>query len=110
MLRKTAAFAFVTFLVCINPGHAVAAQRDMTVSYADLDLSRPAGAETLLTRIQRAARTVCGGHPDIRDLTMSERYNACRLAAVENAIRSINNPLLTRLYEARPLQKFAEWN
>lgn len=110
MLHKTAAFAFVTFLVCINPGHALAAQRDMTVSYADLDLTRPAGVETLLTRVRHAAKAVCGGQPDMRDLTMSEHYNACRQAAVENAVRSINNPLLTRLYEARPLQKFAEWN
>ena len=45
-------------------GQALAGSTDdpptVTVSFADLDLSKPAGAETLYQRIQAAARTVCG--------------------------------------------------
>ncbi|WP_167737427.1 UrcA family protein [Sphingomonas parva] len=43
-----------------NAGSAAQAQQSATVSYADLDLSRPAGTAELDRRIGVAVRSLCG--------------------------------------------------
>lgn len=65
------------------------------VSYADLDLSSRAGAQTLLRRIDRATSKVCGKRPGVVPLKMMTRWTACRDAAVSNAIANVNSPTLT---------------
>ncbi|GAA0537827.1 UrcA family protein [Rhizomicrobium palustre] len=76
---------------------AASAAPQISVSYADLDLARPAGATTLINRIRVAAETVCGS-ADIRDLAAFRRRSACVTEAMDNAIRSVNAPLVARVY------------
>ena len=68
------------------------------VKYADLDLSKPAGAETLLLRIKRAAHSVCGGASDPWDGQAFKHERECFNDAVANAVRQVNNSNLTAMY------------
>jgi len=65
-----------------------------TVSFADLDMSKPAGAETLYDRISSAARFVCRGLAEID-------AGRCRADAVEAAVEGVGSPLLTELHFAK---------
>jgi UrcA family protein len=56
-----------------------------TVRFADLDLATDAGAATLHARIRYAARAVCGGDADQRDLTAMRFQQACRQVAMASA-------------------------
>jgi len=70
----------------------------ITVSLADLDVSKPAGANVLYGRIRGAARAVCGLY-DSRLLVMIALSRACYRSAVDNAVAQINQPLLTAVHE-----------
>ena len=70
------------------------------VRYDDLNLSREAGARKLYERIKDAAEVVCApfnGRP------LSQRMNqvTCVTSAIEGAVRQVNEPTLTRYYQAR---------
>jgi UrcA family protein len=56
---------------------AAPAGKQITVSYADLDTSSPAGAAALQVRIASAAREACGPQPDIRDIKHYREFEAC---------------------------------
>lgn len=56
-----------------------------TVRFGDLDLATDAGATSLRTRIKYAARAVCGGEVDQRDLTAVRAAQACRQVAMASA-------------------------
>jgi UrcA family protein len=74
----------------------------VTVSYADLDLSKPAGVEMLYQRIKDAARTVCAPLAS-KGLTREgvwRLWRDCYEQAVSNAVASINRPTLTALHRA----------
>lgn len=58
--------------------------KSVAVSYADLDLSKSAGRDTLARRIATAVRQVCGG-ADARDLRGLADRNRCRAEASEGA-------------------------
>jgi UrcA family protein len=65
-----------------------------TVSYADLDLNRPAGADVMIARVRRAARTVCGDgmftpHAQVR------RVHSCVRQAMTGAFEQLDAPLVT---------------
>ena len=60
----------------------------VAVSYADLDLSSPAGATALKHRIAAAAERVCQ-KPHIRDLKAMERWQACKVAARADAVERL---------------------
>jgi UrcA family protein len=69
--------------------------RSERVSYTDLNLDRPAGARTLLMRINGAAERVCG--PD--DGSHSQgAYQTCVRDAVDHAVTDLDNPLVTSLH------------
>lgn len=72
--------------------------RQMVVSYSDLNISNPSGAETLLSRIRYAADSVCGGTPDLRNLNAWENYRTCDKQAMDQAIAAVNSPLVAQLY------------
>jgi UrcA family protein len=74
--------------------------RSTTVSYADLDLSSAAGAQTLYQRIQLAARKVCG-HPGA-DVIEQGIWKSCYRTAVGEAVRKVNNPQLTAVHSGNP--------
>src|ERR1700682_5312461 len=67
-----------------------------TVRYSDLDISHPAGAKALYSRIRAAARDVCAlsmaGDPVLRVAA-----SACVDTAIDNAVRKVNAPELTSL-------------
>ena len=89
-------------LVCTRAGGVAPASEDSVtvgihVSSAGLDLNQPADARTFYRRIERAARLVCTEGNRI-DLVRIDDYNTCYRKAVSNAIRSLKNPLLTRMY------------
>ncbi|HEY7797660.1 MAG TPA: UrcA family protein [Hyphomonadaceae bacterium] len=72
------------------------------VSYADLDLSREAGAYVLLQRIEAASQRVCGPRPSPRNLKIHIHYQACYRDAVSQAVAEVESPLLSALLDAPP--------
>ena len=71
--------------------------RQAKVDYSDLDLETTQGAQTLLTRIGRASKAVCGDEPAIKTLREQSQLNDCRVTALKRAVRKVENPLLTSL-------------
>lgn len=69
-----------------------------TVRFADLDLTRKAGAETLLVRIKSAARVVCEP-PQGLELTFDSLYRQCISDAIGRAVADVNAPVLAQLYQ-----------
>jgi UrcA family protein len=71
------------------------------VSYSDLNPSTDDGAKALLGRIRRAAKHVCSPAPshnaNVRD---TNDYRSCRHGAVSVAVQDLNNPTVSRLYQA----------
>jgi UrcA family protein len=67
------------------------------VDYRDLDLGGEAGASSLLQRIRHAARQVCGDRPDGFEWDEVHSYNACMNSAVDRAVASLGNPMVSAL-------------
>jgi UrcA family protein len=63
------------------------------VSFRDLDLTTANGAQALYGRLMGAAREVCRG-ADLGSI------NACRTRAVDDAVRTIGNPLLSSIHRS----------
>jgi len=80
MFRRFVFSAILPLATLVAIGAAEAGtveQTSVDVSYAGLDLSSPAGAATLRTRIIQAVNEVCGA-PDSRDLAAMRRMHECR--------------------------------
>ena len=73
----------------------------VSVTYADLDLSQPAGAQQLYRRLQRASRTVCGS-VDQANLAAYLRWQDCYSDALQRAVLRVNAPQLLALYRTDP--------
>ena len=71
----------------------------ITVSYGDLDLSSPAGAQVLYQRIKGAARTVCAPL-ESKQLKVQALWRACFEEAVANAVSKVDRPMLTAVHKA----------
>lgn len=67
------------------------------VSAHGLDLSQPAGAQQLYRRLAYAAYVACT-RADRVGLAPSPDAMGCSEKALANAVRSVNVPLLTRVY------------
>ena len=98
-----AAFAVCTSLIAFNAS-AEAKVKTQSVSYADLDLSKPAVAQTLYKRIKAAARHVCGPVDNYTFVTPSKAFRQCYEQAIADAVAQVDRPSLTALHreEARP--------
>ena len=59
--------------------------RQARVSYADLDLSTPAGLQTMNGRIDQAATRVCGPQPAPYQLQSIAEFRACKATATNAA-------------------------
>ena len=81
-------------------------ERRIVVSYGDLDVSAPEGAQALIYRLEAAASKVCGGAPDIRMLKAWGNYRACVKDAVDGAVRRVNRPIVSAAY-GQPMQEEA---
>jgi UrcA family protein len=89
-----------TLLCVLGTAPTWAAPTSITVSFRDLDLSSIAGATTLYHRIQSAAKQVCGYAPGA-DLIERAVWQACYRNATADAVRKVNNPLLTAVHAGR---------
>ena len=108
-LSSIAILAACTVLFGAAPalvGSAHAKGKQIVVSYEDLDVSHPAGAQILIGRLQQAASKVCDGQPDIRDLERLALYRACARQAMDEAVASVGEPTVSELY-GRPLPQLA---
>jgi UrcA family protein len=72
------------------------------VSYADLDISKPAGAKVLYKRIVRAAYDVCqiSGFDSFAAATLVHR---CVDQAIDKAVKDVDSPALSALRPSTPL-------
>ena len=95
--------ALVTALL-LAAGSAGAADRtatsaDIAVKYSDVELNSEADAEALYKKLRSAARAVCddnaGGH---RTLEVRNRAERCTNQVLADAVRRINQPMLTALH------------
>jgi UrcA family protein len=91
------------------PGASNAAQpgvfepRQMSVSYADLNIESAAGAKVLYGRLQFAAQRVCEPLDDGQHRTVNFHFQACYRNALDSAVAKINRPTLTAMHSsARP--------
>jgi UrcA family protein len=94
---KSVLFALAT-LSAISLAHAssaIDAPRTQEVSYADLDLNRPAGVEALYRRLSHAAKDVCYTHSATNSVGAHWQRAECAATAMANAVKQIGNSELT---------------
>jgi UrcA family protein len=72
------------------------------VSYADLDISKPAGAKVLYGRIKTAARHVCALN-GYNDLSATQWVNQCTDRAIDKAVKDVGSPALSALRPSSPI-------
>jgi UrcA family protein len=107
---QIAALAIIASCFAAPAALAKPVERSETVriSYADLDLSKPAGVEVLMRRVSQAVDKICGSRPRLSQIAANVRFEVCRDDTTKRAITSIDNPMLTVMfYETRPLTKLA---
>ena len=84
-----AALALLSSAAVAQPQWPVLDHSSITVSYADLNLSSPAGVRTLHRRIDNAARDVCGQGYESIDLEFQSASGNCYRTAVKNAMKKV---------------------
>jgi UrcA family protein len=67
-----------------------------TVSYADLDISKPAGAKILYHRITAAANEVCA-YGAYWEISTRQKQHDCVQAAIDKAVKDVDSPALSAL-------------
>ena len=70
------------------------------ISYTDLDLARADQASELYTRIERAAHNLCEVNYGSRILAR-QLERQCAAKSVDDAVRGVDNPNLTAVYQAK---------
>ena len=73
----------------------------IVVHYDDLDITHKQGLEMLYSRIQYAAMDVCDYDRLHKELSRQRRPAACYRAAVDDAIKQVNQPMLTALHREK---------
>lgn len=90
------------------------AERSTTVTWADLDLNRPAGIEQLYVRLTQATTEVCSPRADIRNAAMNRDRKACLATAMDQAVSNVGHLGLEQMHASRtgrnvrPGQEIAE--
>ena len=111
MLRALASFftAVAVAAATIAPAVADPANQKFSVrvTYADLDLSRIEGVKTLTDRLDRAIGKACGNAQRKMSVQQTRMIKQCRATAMDQAVASIDAPLLTALHEGRAVTRFA---
>lgn len=74
--------------------------RQIAVQAGDLDLTRSAGAQELLSRLQFAAVQVCDAETLSPDLKLYAFQQHCMKDTMDRAVASVSSPLVQRLYAA----------
>ncbi len=71
------------------------------VHSGDINLRDEHDAWIMLQRIERAAKTACGGHATVSSYTGTVDYRTfdeCRARAVRRTVQQLGAPLVTRIY------------
>lgn len=71
----------------------------MTVHFADLDLTKADGTAALYKRLRAAAQTVCGTRED-RDPAKATDFKKCVQSALASAVMKVERAELTAYYRA----------
>jgi UrcA family protein len=99
-MKKTLAIAAAALLAgsVAHLAQATVARnvRQQVVKYADLNLQSEADAAVLLSRIESAARKVCGLHAGPLPIELQVHLRTCAVEATARAVADVNAPLLTR--------------
>ena len=77
----------------------------ITVSFADLNLSNPLGIATLYGRLQWAAHKVCGSELLARDFGAHVAWSQCIRTALDNAVAQVHSAELAALHAKRSGQR-----
>ena len=105
-MKMLATATALLFNVSLGSALSVPASADasdipsVTVNFADLDISRPAGATKLYGRIQGAANLVCSAY-DHSSLTAQANFKACVSDAIGRAVAKVESPALNMVYRAQ---------
>ena len=98
-MNKWTVFAFVLGGVISTEGYAAPTgwvTTEIRVQYDHRDLTSPAAARRLLRRIRDAALESCGASPfSLPEFKAATVASQCWRDAVDNAVRRIDDPLLT---------------
>ncbi len=98
-MNKFAIVSAALLAGCLTVAAQATAVRNVphqVVSYADLNLDKPADAAILLVRIESAARNVCGlRRARLIPLAIAQRLEVCVEQATARAIADVDAPLLT---------------
>jgi UrcA family protein len=70
------------------------------VRFSDLDVSKFAGAKILYSRLRHAAQVVCKPL-ETASLWNSDQYEVCTKKAINDAVASVNRPLLSQYHQLR---------
>lgn len=109
-LRRLVTATAVALVGLSSAGIAQAAdpgQTSITVTYADLDLAKPQGVDTLYARLRGAAKAACGDY-DARNLREKALVRECREEALANAVSGIGHAALTAKHLQRGEEKVAQ--
>ena len=101
-----ATLAAATDAAIAAPGFAQTAS--VVVRYNDLKMDAPGASGVLQRRIEVAARQVCGGEPDIRDLDRRPAYDACRADATQRALAQLQTTRALALAHGRDVSSIAQ--
>ncbi len=75
-------------------------QKQVVVSYGDLDLSQPAGVRALYGRIRAAARSACSPAAG-RAAGQQVAWSKCRRDTLDRAVASLGSDAIARLHATR---------
>ena len=77
----------------------------VTVSFADVNLSNPPGISMLYQRLQSAAHEVCRGEPQAREFTVHAAWSRCVRTALDDAVAQVHSAELAALHAKRSGQR-----
>src|SRR4051812_40555840 len=92
-MRKSIVTVLAAALAGLTAFPVAAEEASLSVSYADLDLTKPAGTQVLEARVDKALDKVCA-NPDLRELKAAKEFEACKAEGRDAAMEqlSLRNP------------------
>lgn len=81
----------------------------LTVKYADLDLSKPADAKALYSRLEAASKVVCRAL-ESREVSRRQQHQACYEQALSDAVAFVDHAGVTALYRSEGNMRIAQRN
>jgi UrcA family protein len=109
ILAATVMFAALSFGAhadTSSPGTPIGGRS--VVYYGDLNIESDQDAKIMLKRIERAAKTACGGHPTFSTYTggLDRTFEECRGKAIQRTVKQLSASTVTRIYSEAMLREF----